>query len=125
MNFLETQELPAGRHLIQQGDSPGSLYFLDEGLVTAQLEVPGQDPVRLNTMSSENLVGELGFYLGSKRNASVVAETPIRVHRLTTEALKEMEANDPEAAAAFHKFIVHVMAEKLSHTMSTVETLMR
>jgi hypothetical protein len=55
----------------------------------------------------------------------VISETPITVYRLTTGALKNMEAYDPEAAALFHKFIVHVMAEKLSHPMSTVETLMR
>jgi len=45
-------------------------------------------------------------------------------YRLTTDALKNMEVNDPEAAAQFHKFIAHVMAEKLSYLMSTVETLM-
>jgi len=124
-NYLERQELPAGVHLIQQGDSPGAVYFLEDGAVTAQLETSGEEPIRLNTLSSENLVGELGFYLGSKRNASVISETPITVYRLTTGALKNMEAYDPEAAALFHKFIVHVMAEKLSHPMSTVETLMR
>jgi SulP family sulfate permease len=124
MNYLEKQELPLGVHLIHQGDSPGSLYFLEDGVVTAQLETSGEEPRRLNTMSSENLVGELGFYLGSKRNASVITETPTTLYRLTTDALKNMEANDPEAAAQFHKFIAHVMAEKLSYLMSTVETLM-
>jgi SulP family sulfate permease len=101
------------------------MYFLEEGIVTVQLENPGEKPLRLNTLSSENLVGELGFYLGAKRNASIVSETPIKVYRLTTEAIKSMETNDPEAAAVFHKFVVHVMAEKLSRLMSTVETLMR
>ncbi len=125
MSHLELQEIPAGDHLIWQGDSPGSMYFLEEGIVTVQLETPGEKPLRLNTLSSENLVGELGFYLGAKRNASIVSETPIKVYRLTTEAIKSMETNDPEAAAVFHKFIVHVMAEKLSRLMSTVETLMR
>jgi len=125
MSHLELQEIPAGYHLIQQGDSPGSMYFLEEGIVTVQLETSGEKPLRLNTLSSENLVGELGFYLGSKRNASIVSETPIKVYRLTTEAIKSMETSDPEAAALFHKFIVHVMAEKLSRLMSTVETLMR
>lgn len=125
MSHLELQEIPAGDHLIRQGDSPGSMYFLEEGIVTVQLETPGEKPLRLNTLSSENLVGELGFYLGAKRNASIVSETPIKVYRLTTEAIKSMETNDPEAAAVFHKFVVHVMAEKLSRLMSTVETLMR
>jgi len=125
MDYLEKQELPAGVHFIHQGDSPGAVYFLEEGVVTAQIEFSGEEPRRLNTMSSENLVGELGFYLGSKRNASVVTETPTTLYRLTTEALKKMESEDPEAAALFHKYIAYVMAEKLSHLMSTVETLMR
>ncbi len=125
MNYLEKQELPAGVHFIHQGDSPGAVYFLEEGMVTAQLEISGEEPRRLNTMCSENLVGELGFYLGSKRNASVVTETPTTLYRLTTETLKKMESEDPEAAALFHKYFAYVMAEKLSHLMSTVETLMR
>jgi SulP family sulfate permease len=125
MKYLEKQELPAGVHFIHQGDSPGAVYFLEEGMVTAQLEISGEEPRRLNTMCSENLVGELGFYLGLKRNASVVTETPTTLYRLTTEALKKMESEDPEAAALFHKYIAYVMAEKLSHLMSTVETLMR
>ena len=125
MNYLELFEFPEDFQLIQQGDSPGSVYLLEEGRVTVQLEEPGNEPVRLNTLNSENLVGELGFYLGSKRNASVVSETPIKVYRLTSEAIRTMEIDDPEAAAVFHKFVVHVMAEKLSHLMSTVETLMR
>lgn len=125
MNYLELFEFPEDFQLIRQGDSPGSVYFLEEGMVTVQLEEPGEEPVRLNTLNSENLVGELGFYLGSKRNASVVSETPVKVYRLTSDAITTMESDDPEAAAVFHKFVVHVMAEKLSHLMSTVETLMR
>ena len=76
MDYLDMEELPAGVHLIHQGDSPGAMYFLEDGMVTAQLEISGEEPRRLNTMQSENLVGEIGFYLGSKRNASVITETP-------------------------------------------------
>ena len=125
MNYLEKQELPAGVHLIHQGDSPGAVYFLEDGMVTALLEIEDEEPRRLNTFSRENLVGELGFVLGSKRNASVVTETPATLYRLTANALKDMESDNPEAAALFHKFIAHVMAEKLSHLMSTVESLIR
>ena len=125
MNYLELLDFPAGFKLIQQGDLPGSMFFLEQGVVTVRLEEPGKEPVRLNTLNSENLVGELGFYLGSKRNASVIADTPIKVYRLTSESIRSMESSDPEAAAAFHKFIVLIMADKLSHIMSTVETLMR
>lgn len=125
LGYLDKQELPAGVHIIHQGDSPGAVYFLEHGLVTAQLEIEGEEPRRLNTLSSENMVGEIGFYLGEKRNASVVTDMPTTVYRLTSAGLKNLESSDPEAAAQFHRFIAHVMAEKLSHLMSTVESLMR
>ena len=125
MGYLEKEELPAGEHLIQQGDSPGSIYFLEEGVVTAQLEMPGEVPRRLNTTSRENVVGELGFYLGAKRNASVVTESQATLYRLSIDALQEMESEDPETAALMHKYIALIMAEKLSYLMSTVESLRR
>lgn len=125
MNYLEKQELPAGVHLIHLGDSPGAMYFIEQGMVTAQLEDGVEGVRRLNTMGSENLVGEIGFYLGSKRNASVITETRSVLYRLTAEALKKMESEQPEAAALFHRYVANVMAEKLSHLMATVETLMR
>jgi SulP family sulfate permease len=125
INYLEKIELPAGEYLIRQGDSPGAVYFIEQGVVTAQLEVSGEKPRLLNTMSSESLVGELGFYLKSKRNASVVTETEAILYRLTIEALNKMESEDPDAAALLHKYFARIMAEKLSHLMSTVESLMR
>jgi SulP family sulfate permease len=125
MSYLEKQELPAGVHFIHQGDSPGAVYFLEDGMITVQLETAGEEPRRLRTMYSGNLVGELGFYLGLKRNASVITETPTTLYRLTAESLKKMETEEPLAAALFHKFIAHVMAAKLSHLMATIETLMR
>lgn len=125
MKYLEKIELNPGTHFIHQGDSPGAVYFLENGVVTAQLEIEGEEPLRLNTLSGENLVGEIGFYLGSKRNASVVTDTATTLYRLTAESLTRMESYDPEAAALFHKFFAHAMAEKLSQLMDTVETLMR
>jgi len=125
LHYLEKQELPAGVKIIHQGDSPGDLYFLEDGIVTVQLETSNEQPRRLNTLSSEHLVGELGFYLGSKRDASVLTGAPPPLLRLTAESLKMMEMEEPEAAALFHKFVAHIMAGKLSHLMSTVETLMR
>jgi CRP-like cAMP-binding protein len=125
MIYLEKQELPAGTQFINQGDSPGAIYFIEEGVVTAQRESPGEKPRRQQTMIGENLVGELGFYLGSKRNASVVTDAPTTLYRLSMEALKKMEQEDPKAATLFHKYIAHLMAEKLSHLMSTIETLTR
>lgn len=124
MKYLERMALPPGTCIIQQGDSADSLYFIESGRVTAQLELADEKPRRLQTMSNENVVGEIGLYLGSKRTASVVTEEQSTIYRLSATALRKMEQEDPEAATVFHKIIAKLMADRLSRMTEIVETMM-
>jgi SulP family sulfate permease len=121
--YLERMDLAPGTCFIQQGDMADSLYFIEEGRVTSQLEHGGEKPLRLQTMSNENVVGEIGLYLGSKRTASVVTEEQSTVYRLSAQALQKMEREDPEAASVFHKVIAKLMADRISHMTDIVETM--
>jgi SulP family sulfate permease len=125
LKYLERQRVDAGHHLMKQGDPPDDLYFIESGQVTARLELPGQDPIRLETMKGGRVVGEIGFYLGHTRTAAVVADEPSTVYRLTASALKEMEKNNPEAASLFHQIIVDLLAERVTHLINVVNALQR
>jgi SulP family sulfate permease len=124
IEYLERMELPPGTCIIQQGDTADSLYFIEEGRVTAQLERADEKPRRLQTMSNENVVGEIGLYLRLKRTASVVTEEQSTIYRLSGEAMEKMEREEPEAAAVFHKVIAKLMADRISHMTDIVETMM-
>jgi len=80
--------------------------------------------VRLRTMGAGTVVGEMGLYLQQARSASVVADAPTVVHRLTAEALDRMEHSDPAAAAALHRFMAHLLAERLANTNKTLQALL-
>ena len=68
LQYLERQQLAGGECLIQQGDPPDDMYFLESGQVTAQIEQEGHPAHRLETMrGGPTVVGELGFYLGDER----------------------------------------------------------
>jgi len=121
--YLERCEMAPGTHLIVQGDAPDSLFFIESGQITAQLEYPDREPVRLETMGSGRVVGEIGFYLGQARTASVVADVPSIVYRLSRETLTRMEHESPETASALHRVIVHLLSERLTHMIGTVNAL--
>lgn len=118
-------QIEEGYILIQQGDVADTLFFVEKGQVTAQLAVPDSDPIRLETMRGGRVVGEIGFYLGTKRTASVVADQSSNVYAFTTEDLRELERSDPGAAAAFHRVVASLLAERVVHLVQTVAALQR
>jgi len=120
---LARREVAAGALLIRQGDEPELIYFIESGQVTAQLEQPGREPLRLETMRGGRTVGELGFYLGTRRSAAVIADQPTVVYVLTQTELDRIEHDDPAAAYAFHRIIVHLLGERVLHLVRAVDAL--
>jgi SulP family sulfate permease len=125
LRYFERLEVGTGYHLMRQNDTPEDLYFIESGQVTAQLEYPNRSPVRLETMRGGRVVGEIGFYLNQTRTAAVITDEPSIIYRLSRQTLRQMEQNDPEAASAFHRGIIRLVTERLSHLINTVNALQR
>ena len=123
--YLECHKYQAGQYLIREGDEADFIYFIQSGQVTAQLESPGKPPVRLETIKSGRTVGEIAFFLGSRRTASVVANQNSVVYSLSIEDLNRMESGDPESARLFHRLSVILLSQRVMHLTHTVRALER
>jgi SulP family sulfate permease len=124
MKYLERVEVEADHILIHQGDPPEAMYFLDSGQVTAELRAEGSQPMRLRSMGGGTVIGEMGLYLKQIRTATVFTTRPSVVYRLSEASLREMEALDPETAAALHQWMVRLLAQRLSENNQTLEVLL-
>ncbi|MFQ5929659.1 MAG: SulP family inorganic anion transporter [Acidobacteriota bacterium] len=124
VSYLEELEVPAGHFLFRQGESAGDLYFIASGQLSALLESTGGEPIRLRTMGSGTLVGEMGLYTAAARSASVKAEQPSTLYRLSSEKLNEMQEHDPEVASAFHRFVARLLASRLGQKSKEVQVLL-
>lgn len=123
LGYMERRDVPAGDYIIRQGDESAQLFFVESGQLTAQLEPRDAAPVRLETMQGGRAVGELGFYLGTRRSAAVVADRPSVLYSLSQTTLARVEADDPEAAYAFHRIIIHLLGERVLHLVRAVDIL--
>jgi SulP family sulfate permease len=123
--YLQRCEYQPGEYLIREGDAADVIYFIESGQVTAQLESPGKNPVRLETVNSGRTVGEIAFFLGTRRTASVVANRPSVVYALSLDDLSRMEVTDPEAAHIFHRLSVILLSQRVMHLTYTVRALER
>jgi CRP-like cAMP-binding protein len=54
----------------------------------------------------------------------VVAETPSVVLRFSAEAISRLEADEPELAAALHRWLAKTLAERLSDSLRAYEALL-
>jgi sulfate permease, SulP family len=125
LGFFERRTVAAGEYLMRQGDEPEDMFFVETGQVTAQLEAGDGAPVRLESMRGGRFVGELGFFLGRRRTAAVIADEPSTVYRITKHDLQYLEQSDPAAAAEFHQLIARLLSERVVHLIDTVDALQR
>jgi SulP family sulfate permease len=125
MDFLERVEFGEGQVLICQGDEADDLYFLEMGRVSVYLEREDGSPVRLRTLETGTVVGELGLYLPSTRTASVIAEGPTTAYRLTQAAPTELRQSEPELAAAFHELVARLLSDRLVAKDRSLEASLR
>ncbi len=123
VGYMERLTVEQGQYLIEQGAVPDDLFFIESGQLTAHLEVADAPPLRLETMQGGRAVGELGFYLGTRRAAAVVADRPSVVYRLSQTTLARIERDDPEAAYACHRVVVHLLGERVLHLVQAVDAL--
>ena len=124
LSYMERVQVEAGQVLIRQGDPPRGLYFVESGKVTIQLETGEGSPVRLRSRGESALFGEMGLYAGTRASASVVVDEPGVFYYLSAENLVRMEAESPELAIAFHKFIARHLSEMLLGANQTLQALL-
>ncbi|HVO41344.1 MAG TPA: SulP family inorganic anion transporter [Aggregatilineales bacterium] len=123
IHHMDRREIAPGEYLIRQDAETDSLFFVESGQVTAQLETPDQEPMRLETVQGGRTVGEIGFYLGIKRTAAVIANDASVIFSLSQEAMKHIEDTDSEAASVFHRIIIHILGERVIHLTRALDAL--
>lgn len=124
LKYLERREIAQGEYLMRAGEPGDSMYFVEGGLLSVQVETPDGEVVRVWSTRGGTTVGEIGLYLGTPRSATVVATRPTIVYGLSAQALETMRAEDPEAAALLHEWIARLLAERLADNSRTIQALM-
>jgi SulP family sulfate permease len=124
LRYFTRVEVPPGTELLKQGSPSEELYFIERGTVSILLADDAGRSIRIRTMRSGNVVGEVGMYLDEDRSASVTAVGACTVLRLDRGSLLRMEREAPDAAAAFHRLIAMRLAGSLRNTDATLKALL-
>jgi SulP family sulfate permease len=121
---LERVSVPEGTVLIHQDDPPGDVYVLESGRLGVETVTHAGTRMRLRTLRPGVVVGEVTLYTGVPRTADVVAEVPSAVLRIGRDSIERLEAEEPELAAALHRWLATTLAERLTDNMRSFDMLL-
>jgi CRP-like cAMP-binding protein len=91
--FVSEVSVSEGKHLVDEGDYAYEFMAIEDG----QAEVLRGDE-KLADLGPGDFFGEMGLYESDRRNATVVAKTPMRLITLDQWDMRRLEKSIPSAA---------------------------
>lgn len=123
LSYMERQELDPETVLIEQGTSSSDMYFIESGKYGVLIDRGDGAMLKVSTLLPGAVAGEMAFYAGRRRSASVICEEPGVVWRFTRENLKRMQEAEPNIAYHLHERMAALLAERLGGTTRLVQHL--
>jgi CRP/FNR family cyclic AMP-dependent transcriptional regulator len=116
----EVRHVGAGLALVQAGENDRALYLLTEGTVGVRLP---RDESAFKTIDAPSVVGELAFFDGRPRSATLDAVTDIEVVRLDQAGFARLTAAAPELAHTMLRDLARVLALRLRMASEVIANL--
>ena len=91
--FVSSVEVSEGKHLVDEGDFSYELMAIEDG--QAEVLRGGE---QIAELGPGDFFGEAGLVEKDRRNATVVAKTPMKLITLTSWDVRRLEKQIPEAA---------------------------
>jgi SulP family sulfate permease len=112
-------------YLCRAGDPTDTLLFVESGKVSVEVENGGHAPIRQRVFGPNTIVGEVGFFLGVPRTASLRIDGPATVWTLSHAMYQRLSREAPEVTAALLTCTVRIQAERLAFSSRQVAALQR
>ncbi len=118
--YAQVREVSAGLALVQAGEDDRALYLLIDG--TLAVRMPREESA-FKTIDSPSVVGELAFFDGAPRSATLDALTDVQVVRIDMNCFTELSEAEPELAQAMLLDLARILALRLRMASDVIERL--
>ncbi|KAA1415947.1 aldehyde dehydrogenase family protein [Nocardioides humilatus] len=123
--LLTEVEFAPGTTIFTEGDEGDAAYFIDEGDVRIELELPEVDTESvLRYEGPGSTLGEVALLDRLPRSATAVADTHVRARTITTASIDELAVREPGAALALTLELARDATAKLRTLTNQVSDLM-
>ena len=122
--YLQEEILAENENLSQQYAQTNKLYFIKSGSIDVTLDMPNEEKLHLRKLKEGSIIGELGFYLGVKRNVNITALEETSLMTLDRATLVKIATNEAPLMLALHRFIVIYLSSRISYTRRMLQVVL-
>lgn len=122
--YFDRRELAAGDLVCAQGDPSETIELIATGSVAVVIEDAAGRRVQVRRMAGHTVVGEMGFFRGLARAASVVADERATVYVMSRRSYERLVAMEPALGAAFLAFIVRALSDRVEFANAEIAALL-
>lgn len=122
-DYLVEDSFAPGQLLMSQGDPSPGIFLIRSGRATVYIDGADGGRVRLRTLLSGTVLGEISLYRNEPCTATVVADEECGVLHLSPGAFAELCDSDPRVAAELHAFVVRTLAGRVSYANRAIRAL--
>ena len=119
-SHAEVRHIGAGLALLQAGEEDRALYLLTEGTVGVRLP---RDEGTFKTIDAPSVLGELAFFDGRPRSATLDAVTDVEVVRLDVPGFDRLAEAAPDLAMAMIVELARILALRLRLASAVIAEL--
>jgi CRP-like cAMP-binding protein len=111
----ETKTYNDGEQIVSQGDPGDAMFIILEGAVRVTRDISVGEQF-LAKLEADRSFGEIALLTNSPRTASVTADGPVRVLRISMDNLNRLSVDNPRIAVQIYRILAESLAESLRHT---------
>ena len=119
-SHAEVRTIGAGLALVQAGENDRALYLLTEGTVGVRLP---RDEGAFKTIDAPSVLGELAFFDGYPRSATLDAVTNCQVVRIDLKAFDNLHEHEPALAHLMLRDLARILALRLRLASAVIAEL--
>jgi CRP/FNR family transcriptional regulator, cyclic AMP receptor protein len=111
----EIQIFNAGDRIVSQHEQGDAMFLIIEGSVDVIRDI-GVGQQFLAKLDRNRSFGEVALLTNTPRTASVVAQTKVRLIKITKENLNHLSAENPRIAMQIYRILAESLAQSLRQT---------
>jgi SulP family sulfate permease len=121
--YFERRDVAAGTVLYEQGSPADTIDLVVSGTVAVSVASEPGLALLVRRISTRTVVGEMGFFRGAARTATVFAEEPASIYTLSRTSYEKLKSDEPEIGTVFLEFIARTLSDRLDFATQGIAAL--
>jgi len=123
--YLERRDIDGSQILYREGELADTIDLVAAGRLSIEIARSNGESLRVRSIMTHTVVGEMGFFRCATRSATVATDGPTILFTLTRANFQRMRHERADLASAFDDFIIRVLADRIDVVNREVAALSR